>query len=148
MTFNLYKKAVYVMGFQRYSKFLIWAEDASMIFAIFNLAKNFKYVYKYGILHYKSKSTATFRQSNDIKIFGEIFFLDIIYDFSSNTPENKNLIVGQAIYIQDRYNISIFSNDSNSYYLKYVLNKIIKFIYLSKSNIRKLKKIFSSFLIY
>ena len=95
---SIYKKAVNVMGFQRYSKFLIWAEDASMVFVIFNLAKNFKYVYKYGILHYKSKSTASFSQSNDIRIFGEIFFLDIIYDFSSNTPEDKNFIVEQAFY--------------------------------------------------
>ena len=145
---SIYKKAVNVMGFQRYSKFLIWAEDASMVFVIFNLAKNFKYVYKYGILHYKSKFTASFSQSNDIRLFGEIFFLDIIYDFSSNTPKDKNLIVGQAFYIHDRYNISKFSKDRNSYYLKYVLKKIIKYKYLSKFNIRKLKNIFSSFFIY
>lgn len=135
------------MGFKRYSKLLIWAEDASINFVILNLAKNFKYVYKYGIFHYKSKSTASFRQSNDIRIFGEIFFLDVIYDFSSNNPENKNLIIGQAIYIHDRYNITKFSKDMNSYYLKSVLNKIINCKYLSKLNIRKLKTIFSSFLI-
>ena len=145
---SIYKKAVNLLGFRRYSKFLIWAEDTSMNFVIFNLAKNFKYIYKFGILHYKSKSTASFIQSNNIKIFGEIFFLDIIYDFSSNTPEYKNLIIGQAIYIHDRYNMSKFNKDRNSYYLKYVLNKIIKFEYLSKSNIRKIKKIFISFLIY
>ena len=145
---SIYKKAVNVMGFQRYSKFLIWAEDASMVFVIFNLAKNFKYVYKYGILHYKSKSTASFSQSNDIRIFGEIFFLDIIYDFSSNTPEDKNFIVEQAFYIHNRYNISKFSKDRNSYYLKYILNKIIKYKYLSKFKIRKLKNVFSSFFIY
>ena len=143
----IYKKAVNLLGFKRYSKLLIWAEDASINFVILNLAKNFKYVYKYGIFHYKSKSTASFRQSNDIRIFGEIFFLDVIYDFSSNNPENKNLIIGQAIYIRDRYNITKFSKDMNSYYLKSVLNKIINCKYLSKLNIRKLKTIFSSFLI-
>ena len=145
---SIYKKAVNLLGFQRYSKYLIWAEDASINFVIFNLAKNFKYVHKYGILHYKSKSTASFRQSNEVRIFGEIFFLDIIYDFSSNTQENKDLIVGQAFYIHDRYNINKFNKDRNSYYLKYVLNKIMKFKYISKLNYRKLKKIFISFLIY
>ena len=99
-----------LLGFKRFSKFLIWAEDASIIFIIFNLAKNFKYIYKYGILHYKSNSTASFRQSKDIRIFGEIFFLDVIYDFSTNSSESKNLIVGQAIFIHDRYGITKFNN--------------------------------------
>ena len=147
MFFNIYKKALTIFGFQRFSKFLIWAEDASIAFIIFQLAKNFKYVHKYGILHYKGNSTSTFRQSHDIRIFGEIFFLDIIYDFSSNNYDNKNLIIGQAIYIHDRYNINKFNNNPNSFYLKYVLNKIIKCKYLSKLNIRKIRKLFSSFLI-
>ena len=109
MTFILYKKAVNLLGFRRFSKFLIWAEDASVIFIIFNLAKNFKYIYKYGILHYKNNSTSTFKQSIDIRIFGEIFFLDIIYDFSADNSENKNLIVGQAIFIHNRYKITKFN---------------------------------------
>ena len=60
--------------------------------------------------------------------------------------ENKNLIVGQAFYIYKRYynNITKFNNDSNSYYLKYVLNKIINCIYISKLNKRKIIKIFKS----
>jgi len=143
---SIYKNAINLFGFQRFSKFLIWAEDASVIFVIFQLAKNFKYVHKYGILHYKSNSTASFSQSIDIRIFGEIFFLDIIYDFSSNNPDNKNLIVGQAVYIHNRYNINNFNNNQNSFYLKSVLNKIIKCKYLSKLNLRKIKKLFSSFL--
>ena len=40
-----------------------------------------------------------------------------------------------------------YVKDMNSYYLKSVLNKIINCKYLSKLNIRKLKTIFSSFLI-
>ena len=145
--FIIYKKAVNLLGFQRFSKFLIWAEDASAIFIIFNLAKNFKYIYKYGILHYKNNSTSSFKQSMDIRIFGEIFFLDIIYDFSENNSENKNLIVGQAINIHNRYKMTKFNNDLNSYYLKSVLNKIINCMYISKLNIRKLKKLFKPFFI-
>ena len=116
-----------------------------MVFVIFNLAKNFKYVYKYGILHYKGNSTSTFRQSYDIRIFGEIFFLDVIYEFSRNNIEDKNLIVAQALYIYDRYNITTFIKSHNSYYLKSVLNKLIKCKYLSKLNIKRLKRQFSSF---
>ena len=145
MKSSLYKKAVNILGYKRFSKFLIWAEDASMNFVIFNLARNFKYVYKYGIMHYKGNSTATFRQSPEIRVFGEIFFLDVIYEFSRNNIEDKNLIVGQALYIYDRYNITTFIKSHNSYYLKSVLNKLIKCEYLSKLNIKRLKRQFSSF---
>lgn len=142
---SIYKKAVNLLGFQRYSKFLSWAEDTSINFIIFNLAMNFKYVYKYGILHYKSNLTSSFTQSIDTKLFGEIFFLDIIYNFSRNNTEDKNLIIGQAIYIYNRYNITKFNNTSNCYFLKFVLNKIMNCNYLSKISRRKIKKLFCSF---
>ena len=128
------------------STWMVKFKGKFLVHNIFQFAKNFKYVHKYGILHYKSNSTASFRQSKDIRIFGEIFFLDIIYDFSSNNPDNKNLIVGQAVYIHNRYNINKFNNNHNSFYLKSVLNKIIKSKYLSKLSLRKIKKLFSSFL--
>ena len=112
-----------------------------------NLANNFKYVFKYGIVHYKGKHTASNIQSKDTKIFGEIFFLDILFDFSKNNTENKNLIIGQALYIYKRYKYYKFSNDKNSMYLKYVLNKLINSKYIYKLNKRKIKKNFNSFFI-
>ena len=138
---SIYKNAVNLLGIKRYSNFLSWAEDASILFIIFNISKNFKQINKYGILHYKSNSTASFMQSNNTKIYGEIFFLDIIFDFSMNNTELKNLIVGQALYIKKRYSMIKFNN-SNTIYLKEVLNKIIKCKYLSKLNRRRLKKLF------
>jgi len=105
---SIYKKAVNLMGFQKYSRYLSWAEDASIIFIIFNLAKSFKNINKYGIFHFKGNNTATKRQSNNTRIFGEIFFLDIIFDFTKNDSEDKNLIIGQAIYLFKRYNFYKF----------------------------------------
>jgi hypothetical protein len=95
----IYKKALNIMGYNRYSNYLSWAEDTSILFIIFNLAKSFKYIYKYGILHFKGNITSSLTQSIDTKIFGEIFFLDILYTFSKNNNEDKNLIVGQTYYI-------------------------------------------------
>jgi TRAP-type mannitol/chloroaromatic compound transport system permease small subunit len=101
------------MGYNRYSNYLSWAEDTSILFIIFNLAKSFKYIYKYGILHFKGNITSSLTQSIDTKIFGEIFFLDILYTFSKNNNEDKNLIVGQTCYIYNRYNMSSYLNISN-----------------------------------
>ena len=145
---SLYKQSVNLLGIKRYSKFVSWTEDTSMNFLIFNIAKNFKYIHKYGILHFRSKSTASLRLPIDSKLFGEIFFLDIIFDFSRNDTENKNFIVNQALYIRNKYNINKFNNDKNSLYLKSVLNKIINCNYINKLNRRKLKKLFSDFFTY
>ena len=146
----IYKRAINHMGIQRYSKFLSWAEDTSINFIIFNLAKTFKYVDKYGIAHFLGKNTASNRQSINSKIFGDIFFLDIIFDFSKNNTEDKNLIIGQALYIHykySKYNITKLNN-TNSYYLKFVLNKTLNCKYLNKLNKRKLKRLFSSFFFF
>ena len=148
---SIYKKAINHMGIQRYSQFLSWAEDTSINFIIFNLAKTFKYAYKYGIAHFLGKYTSSNRQSINSKIFGDIFFLDIIFDFSKNNTEDKNLIIGQALYIHykySKYNITKLHNNTNSYYLKLVLNKIINCKYLNKLNKRKLKRLFSSFFFF
>ena len=139
---SVYQKSVNVFGINRYSQFISWSEDTSMNFVIFNIANNFKYVHKYGIFHFRSHSTASLRQTNNSKIFGEIFFFDIIFDFSKNDTNNKNFIFEQALYIKKRYNINKFDNDTNSIYLMKVLNKFINCKLLNKINMRKLKRLF------
>ena len=93
---KIYKKALYLMGYLRIST---WAEDTSVLFIIFKLAKSFQYIYKYRITHFKGNITATKTQSIESKIFGDIFFLDIIFDFSKNNNKMKNLKIGQTLYI-------------------------------------------------
>ena len=143
---SIYQKAVNLMGIQKYSQYVSWAEDTSINFIIFKLAKSFKYTNKYGLVHFKGRNTASSTQSINSRIFGDIFFLNIMLDFSSNNTKEKNLIVGQLFYIYKRYNYFKFNNDTNSYLLKNVISKIItRDKFLSKLNKRKIKKIFKSF---
>ena len=145
---KIYKKALYFMGYLRISTFIVWAEDTSVLFIIFKLAKSFQYIYKYGITHFKGNITASKTQSIESKIFSDIFFLDIIFDFSKNNNKMKNLIIGQALYIYKRYNYNKYNNDANSIYMRFILNKIIKCKYINKKNKRKIKKISNDFFIY
>ena len=143
---SIYQKAVNLMGIQKYSQYVSWAEDTSINFIIFKLAKSFKYTNKYGLVHFKGRNTASSTQSINSRIFGDIFFLNIMLDFSSNNTKEKNLIVGQLFYIYKRYNYFKFNNDTNSYLLKNVISKIIaRDKFLNKLNKRKIKKIFKSF---
>ena len=144
---SIYKEAVNLMGVKRYSQIISWAEDTSINYIIFKLAKSFKYTNKYGLVHFKGRNTASSTQSLNSKIFGDIFFLEILFDFSNNNIEEKNLIVGQLFYIYKRYNYSKFNNDKNSFLLKKVISKIfLDGKFLSKVNIRKIKKLFKSFI--
>jgi hypothetical protein len=111
---SIYKKAVNLMKFDRFSKFVSWAEDTSINFIIMNLANNFKYVFKYGIVHYKGKNTASNTQSKDTKIFGEIFFLDILYNIINDSLYQENLDFSS---FETKYKVLAI------YYTDYVINK-------------------------
>ena len=142
---EVYKKAVILLGKKRYSTYLIWAEDTLINYIIFNLAQSFKYIHKYGIFHFKSKRTASAIQPIEHKLFGEIFFLEIIFEFSKNSTD-KNFAVEQSIYIKNNINLNKYSNNISIISLKSILHKIITNNYITKLNKRKLKKYFKNYL--
>jgi glycosyltransferase involved in cell wall biosynthesis len=141
---EVYKKAVNLLGKKRYSVFMSWAEDTSMIFIIFNIAKSFKFVDKYGVIHLNANITSSFTQPKNKKIFGEIYLLDIIFDFSKNNS-NKNLAVDYALFLKSHYKYNKFKKDRNYNYLNLILQKIINCKFINKLNKLKIKNKFKDF---
>ena len=137
---KIYVKGINFLGIKRYSIFMSWAEDTSMVFIIFNIAKSYKYVNKYGIIHFNDLKTASYTQPDSNKLFGLLFLLDIIFDFSKNNT-NKNSAVYFALN-----NIKLIEEEKNILFFKYILKKIMKCKYITKSNKRKLKDNFLNFL--
>ena len=133
------------MGPERYSIFLSWCEDSSIVFVIFNTAQSYKFINKYGILHIKKNTTASFTQSIKNKIYGEIFLLDIIFDFLQNNVY-KNSIVYYSYIVQNYYNLTVFRNTTNDLYLKSVIKKIIKSKFITEENKKEVKKRFVEFI--
>ena len=147
---EIYKKAVNLLGIERYSKYVSWAEDTSINFIIFNIAESFKYTHKIGYFHVRIGSAATFNQNINIKLFGELFFLDVMFDFSKNTSD-KNFVVDYALNIRKKFKIKEYSEcskDNNYKYLKMILSKIVKCPYITPSNIEKIKHYFKNFFNY
>ena len=142
---EVYKKAINLLGKKRYSTYLIWAEDTLINYIIFNVAESFKYVHKYGIFHFKNKKTASAIQPTEHKLFAEIFFLEIIYEFSKNSTD-KNFAVEQSIYIKNNINLNKYSNHTSLISLKSTLHKILNNSYITKLNKRKIKKHFINYL--
>ena len=140
----IYKKAVNSLGPHRYSTFLSWCEDSIMVFVIFNVAQSYKFISKYGIMHIKRNTTASFSQSLKNKIFGEIFFLDTIFEFSQNNVY-KNSVVYYSFIVQNYYNLTKFENTTNDIYLKYVIKKILTSKFITEENKKEVKRRFIEF---
>ena len=141
----LYKKAVELLGIERYSKYVCWAEDTNINFIIFNIASSFKFSHKYGYLHIYRNTSASFLQNINNKMYGELFFLDVMFDFLKNTSV-KNYAVSYALQIRKKYILKYLVNNDNKKYLKLILSKIIKSRYITTKNKKKLKFSFKKFL--
>ena len=140
---EIYKKAVNALGKERYSMFLSWCEDTSIVFVIFNIAQSYIFISKYGILHIKNNSTATKTQPKENKIFGEVFLLDIIFEFAKT---NKNIAVSHLVNIKYRFNIYHINKISTKLYLLSILEKMMNCSLISKSKHRQVKHIYKKIL--
>ena len=79
-----------------------------------------------------------------IRLFGEIFFLDILFDFLKNNTD-KNYVVKGVYHVKRMFKIKKFFNDSNLIYFKSILYKIINSQYIMIENKKRLKKDFEAF---
>ena len=132
---KIYKKAINLMGKKRYSNYMSWGEDTSIMFIIFNIARSLRYFRKYGVFHIESSFCVSFSQGIDKFIFGEIFLSNIIFDFSRK--EDKNIVVGFTLNIARFRKFGIHKK-----FLKYILNKIIKSKYITLNNKEEIKRKF------
>lgn len=131
----LYKNAVNALGKKRYSLFISWAEDTSMVFILFNLAKSYKFISKYGIIHLMSELTACYTESDDNKMLGELLHLDIMLDFSINDFKTKKYIFLKCLEIRKLYFFeNTINNIRNRKYLNKILNKIYKCKYIKEKD--------------
>ena len=142
---SIYKRAVNSLGKERYNLFMSWDEDASMVFVLFNVAESYRYITKYGIIKINRINSAENSMPNSHKLFGEIFFLDVIFDFTKNDFTSKKFAVYQAIKLR---NCKFFEsrNEINISYLKITLKKLLSCPYINNSDKINLKIIFKEIL--
>ena len=134
-----YKKAVELLTFRRYSVFNAYNEDLIGLFTICNVAKNYKYIRKYGVYHYDNINSASHIAENDSRIFDDIFFSDIILDLATN--QNKKY---GAIFLKGRVNLS---NNKNNQYLFKVIEKILQNKFIKEKIKKKIKLKYKKLLI-
>ncbi len=131
---EVYKKAVNLLGRERYSTYNAINEDIIGVFSICIVSESYKYMRRYGIFHLVGHRTAVHRAKREHTAKMTIFFSDIIYDLSKN--EYKKYA---AIMILD---LRTFNDEINKY-LSDVLKKIMNSEYIEEKYKEKIRKKFS-----
>ena len=139
---NAYKKAINnfgknALGEIRNLCFVTWNEDSAMSMALFKYAESYKFIQKYGIFHYKGKSTSSKTSSIDLKKYGELFFIDTVFDFSHNNFRGKKYSVEMAHKLIFPHINSL--SEKNKKYLKAILYKMLDCQYISYVDKKEIK---------
>ena len=139
---EVYKSALNLLGKERFSNFIIWAEDTSIFFVISNVAKSFKSINDYGLIHIYYGKSSSAALSKDDRRKGELFLLNIVIDFSKNEYK-KN---GALALIQLIDNYKSLTNDNIKQSLKTLINKILKCDYIEEKIKNEIKIKYNSFI--
>lgn len=102
---QIYQKAINKLGIERYSRHIIRHEDIIMNYALFNTARSYKFVGKYGILNEDRNNSASKKSTNIEMNIYYIYLLDVSINFTLNRFENRKLLVHLLMYILKRKSI-------------------------------------------
>ena len=142
----IYQKAITLYGEERYSIFVTTFEDLIINFIIFQIAKSFTFIPKYGILRIFSGSSAYLHTNKTSFNKYEMRLLDAILDFSRNTFEGKQVVVNVAVKILKNYVlVETLKNRNYKKLLKSILERIYKCKYISEENKQIIKEKSSKF---
>ena len=119
---NIYKKAVKVLSYDKYSVYNAYGEDIIGLYAISHVAFSYKHIRKLGVYHKDYLISTSHTTPNEKRVFSDIFFAEVIFDLG-NTYNKKY----SAIYLDNRVPLS---NEENNKYLLRVLNKIMNYEYI------------------
>lgn len=145
---EIYKKAVTSFGEERYSNFVTTFEDLIINFLIFQFAKSFIFLPKYGILRIFSGSSAYLHTSINSLNKYEMLLLDAVVDFTKNTFENKKIVVNIALKVLNNYGIKeTIKKEKYKNLLKSILERIYNCKYISEEDKKMIKEKSSKFII-
>ena len=112
-----YKKAIELLGFERYSTFNTYNEDLIGLFVICAVSNSYKYIKKCGVYHRNYNTSSSYIAKRENRIFDDIFFSEVIFDLTKKQFKKYG-----AIFLGKRAN---YTSEKNNKYLSKVINKIL-----------------------
>jgi len=134
---KIYKKALNLLGEERYSRYMLSHEDVVATIILFNTAESFKFVGKYGVFHIqRSESVSWGHKNNEVKNLYNIYMIDIAIDFTKKAKENQKLLVYLIIFMFNMPELHKTFN-SNEYFRKILiscLDRVLKSKFISNED--------------
>ena len=130
---KIYKKAIKKLGKERYSRFMINAEDDLANYIIFNTAKSAKFISKYGYIYINNDESFSKLQKNETQNTRTfLYLLDSMIDFSFNLQKNKKVLIHYLLLIFQRESLKdVIINEYDNKLLKSCLDRILNCKYIS-----------------
>ena len=130
---NIYKKALNKLGKEKYSRFMVNAEDDIANYIIFNTAKSAKFIAKYGYLYINNDETFSKNQKNETQNTRTLLYvLDTLIDFSLDLPKNKKVLVNYIIFLfKKEYLKDVISHEYDNKLFISCLDRIFNCKYIS-----------------
>ena len=139
---KIYIKALNKMGKVRFSTYNCWTEDMTIVFVLFNTAQSYIFLNLFGIFRLKSKTTTTYKLGKLHKLLSNLFYLDILFDFSKNDFESKSYVVQYALTFSVN-RIKKLDKKSKTYF-KSIIKKLLICPFISKENKYNIEEKFKS----
>ena len=130
---EMYIKAIKRLGKKRYGIHILRYEDIIMNYVLFNTAKSYKFVGKYGVLYiYRAESTSRRFTMVQSDIY-HIHYLSVAIAFVQDRPENKKILVNFIIRLMGRSSLSqtLKNKDINKLFISCV-DRVLKMTNISE----------------
>ena len=139
---NIYQKAINRIGEKRYTRFMIRYEDCLMNYAIFNTARSYKFVGKYGIFRIHRKDSASLVYSDSEEDIYNLYLTDVALDLTKDTVENKKILVHLILYLMSRKSLKYALNHSSytKNLFKSCLDRIFNTTNISEEMLNEIRK--------
>jgi len=139
---KIYKKAINLLGKERYSIFNTINEDMIGLYAICRVAKTYIYIRKYGLFHFISSSTASNIVTKNHQMNMEIFLIDVVFDLSINNNKKYAAILAIRLKTMSYYQLL---NTKGKQYLFSVLKKIMNCKFIEEKYKKELILLYTDF---
>ena len=143
---NVYRRAIFSLNKKIYSTYILGGEDNIASFLLFQYAKTFKHISKYGILRINMPFSANKITTSEIRYKGYIYYLETVVEFSNSVKFRNQIILCiflKVIKYLEKYKIkNEYLNDK----FKKLIIKIYKSEDLKQEDKEYIKHIVKTFL--
>ena len=141
---NIYQTTLNKIGKERYTRYMRYEEDRTILYVLFNIAESLKFVGKYGVLQTKTRGSMTRRKNKSKKLemfICKLYFADIVIDFNKEALENRRLLPYIINYlINNKYLKFAIEDDFRKKLFISCVQRVLNYKYISEKDKKSIRK--------